>query len=83
MKILIPHAPTAITRQDPLAVVQGTVQTRCFMPFRNGGTVAKCKLVRILDMDTGGVEFHGVIDVYPDKRAAHEQLQEQPHLLYP
>ncbi|WP_029134917.1 hypothetical protein [Sedimenticola selenatireducens] len=69
MKILIPHVPTAITRQDLLSVVQGAVKPKWFMPFRSGGTVAKCKLVRILDMDTGGVEFHGLVDIYPDKTA--------------
>ena len=69
MKILIPHVPTAITRQDLLSVVKGAVKPKWFMPFRSGGTVAKCKLVRILDMDTGGVEFHGLVDIYPDKTA--------------
>jgi len=69
MKILIPHVPSAITRQELLSIVQGAVKPKWFMPFRSGGTVAKCKLVRILDMDTGGVEFHGLIDIYPEKTA--------------
>lgn len=69
MKLVIPHVPATITRQDLLSVVQGAVRPRWFLPFRGSGMVAKCKLVRILDIDTGGVEFHGLIDIYPDKMA--------------
>lgn len=50
-------------------MVQGAVKPKWFLPFRQGGTIAKCKLIRILDVDTGGVEFHGLIDVYPDRTA--------------
>lgn len=69
MKLLIPHVPPAITRQELLSVVQGALKPKWFMPFRDSGTVAKCKLIRILDVDTGAIEFHGLIDIYPEKKA--------------
>ncbi len=69
MKILIPHVPSTITRQELLSIVQDAVKPRWFMPFTSGGTVAKCKLIRILNMDTGTVEFHGMVDIYPEKIA--------------
>lgn len=69
MKILIPHIPSGIKRQELLAVVQSAVKPKWFMPLKRGGTVAKCSLIRILDMDSGGVEIHGLVDVYPERTA--------------
>ena len=69
MKIFIPHIPSGLKRQELLTIIQGVVKPAWFAPFTKGGTVAKCNLIRILDMDTGRVEFHGVVDVYPQKAA--------------
>ncbi len=69
MKILIPHIPSEIKRQELLSVVQRAVKPRWFMPLKKGGTVAKCSLIRILDVDSGGVEIHGLVDVYPERTA--------------
>ncbi|WP_428624364.1 hypothetical protein [Sedimenticola sp.] len=69
MKIFIPHVPAAAKRQELLSLVQDAVQPKWFLPFSKGGTVAKCNLIRILDMDTGNVEYHGLVEVYPEQTA--------------
>ncbi|TVO69007.1 hypothetical protein [Sedimenticola selenatireducens] len=69
MKIFIPYVPNGIQRQDLLALVQKAIKPSWFFPFGSGATVAKCNLIRILDVDTGGIEYHGLIDVYPEKAA--------------
>ncbi|AKH20123.1 hypothetical protein [Sedimenticola thiotaurini] len=68
MKILIPHVPPTITRQALTEVIQAALKPRWYFPFHNGPAVTKCKLVRILDVDSGAIEFHGLIDIYPDDK---------------
>ncbi len=69
MKIFIPYIPNGIQRQELMSLVQSAIKPSLFTPFIKKGTVAKCNLIRILDVDTGGVEYHGLIDIYPDKVA--------------
>lgn len=69
MKIFIPYVPNGIQRQDLLVLVQKVIKPSWFFPFKSAGIVAKCNIIRILDVDSGAVEYHGLIDVYPEKAA--------------
>lgn len=66
MKIFIPYVPSGIQRNELLAIAKSAVKPAWFIPFKKSGTVAKCNVIRILDVDTGGVEYHGIIDVFPE-----------------
>ncbi len=68
MKLVIPHVPPSITRQELAAVIQAALKPRWYFPFRNGATVTTCKLIRVLDLESGAIEFHGLIDIYPDNK---------------
>lgn len=69
MKILIAHIPSRIERQDLMDLVENSVRSTWLSFIRRNGTVTKCKMVRILDLDTGGVEHHGLIDIFPERAA--------------
>ncbi|MCW8906353.1 MAG: hypothetical protein OQL28_03815 [Sedimenticola sp.] len=80
MKILIAHIPSQIQRQELMNLVESSVKPT-WLPFsKRNNTVTKCKLVRILDLDTGGVEYHGLVDIYPDRAAqrAIRKLNNKP-----
>jgi len=80
MKILIAHIPSQIQRQELMDLVESSVRPT-WLPFvKLNGTVAKCKMIRILDLDTGGIEYHGLIDIYPERAAqrAIRKLNNRP-----
>lgn len=74
MKILIAHIPSETERQELMSLVTKAVRSP-WLPFlKRNCTISKCKMVRILDLDTGGIEYHALVDIYPD-RAAEKAIQ--------
>lgn len=74
MKILIAHIPPGTERQDLMNHVTKAVKSP-WLPFlQRNCTVSKCKMIRILDLDTGGIEYHALVDIYPE-RAAKKAIQ--------
>lgn len=49
-------------------MVQAALKPRWYFPFPSGAKVTTCKLIRVLDLDNGAIEFHGLIDIYPDNK---------------
>ncbi len=69
MRIFIRKISTRTTRADLMRFVEGAVKSRFRMPLGTSAEVRACEIMEIYDLDLRTLEYHGLVEVFPDKAA--------------
>ena len=67
MKTFLRRIRSDVNRQELREFLSSAVRPRWYWPFRDSGTVAECKILKI--EGPGGVEYHGLAEINPDRAA--------------
>lgn len=71
MKIFIKNVPSSTTHRALREFVEQVFSPRWYAPFAVKGNVKSCTVQKITDLDTGDVEYHGLLDIQPYTAAQH------------
>jgi hypothetical protein len=63
--VFLGDLPHRVTAKELKAFVQEAIQADCPGGLRIGSSICDCSILRITDLNTGGVELHGLLEIRP------------------